>query len=123
MGLQLCLANIFKAMNLKASSRNLQAHFKKLDTLNWFLKVLPTEMIEWERMQSMDLQTLTLHIGSMDQLRNVMKRWQSYVTVVCTSCLQHRHRIVELSIDPDTDAKVILLSAASIMAEYYLRVI
>ena len=45
----------------------------------------------------------------MDHLRNVimMTRWQSYVTltVVCTSCLLHRHRMFEPSIDPGTTRK------------------
>ena len=56
MGLLLCLANMFKAM--KASSRDLQLQLKKMATPNWFPKVLPAKRIEWELLQSMDLQTL-----------------------------------------------------------------
>ena len=55
-GLQLYLANMFKAM--KASIQELQTQLKKNSTPNWFPKVLAAKKIEWERLQSMDLSTL-----------------------------------------------------------------
>ena len=55
-GLQLYLANMFKAMN--AFSWELQAQIEKTGTPNWFPKVLLAKNIELERLQSMDLHTL-----------------------------------------------------------------
>ena len=52
-GLQLYLANMFKAM--KASSREFQAQLEKMDTTNRFPEVLPAKKIEWELLQSMHL--------------------------------------------------------------------
>ena len=109
MGLQLYLAGMFKAV--KASCRELQAQLEQNCTPNRFPKVLPAKKIEWERLQSMDLRTLLASIC----ISGAREKWDSDNTVekICDdgvhiADLLFKVKTVERSINPGTDAKVIL---------------
>ena len=95
-----------------------QAQLVKMGTPNRFPKVLPAKKIEWERLQSMDLRTLSLCI------HEATEKWNDTVSDLC-DCVIMMHiadllfklRNVGRSILPGTDAEVILLPAACIMSE------
>ena len=116
MGLPLYLANMFKAM--KASCRELQAQLEKNSTPNWFPKILPAKKVEWERLQSMDLQTLLASIC----ISGAREKWNNTMEEICDdgmhiADLLFKLKTVERSINPGIYAKDILLPAASIMSE------
>ena len=107
---------MFKAM--KASGRELQAQLEKNGTPNRFPKVLPAKKVEWERLQSMDTRTLLASIC----ISGAREKWNNTVEKICNdgmhiADLLFKLRTVERSINPGTDAKVILLPAVCIMSE------
>ena len=107
---------MFKAM--KASGRELQAQLEKNGTPNQFPKVLPAKKVEWESLQSMDLHTLLASIC----ISGAREKWNNTVEKICNdgmhiADLLFKLRTVERSINPGTDAKVILLPAVCIMSE------
>ena len=103
---------------MKASGRELQSQLEKNGTPNRFPKVLPAKKVEWERMQSMDTRTLLASLC----IQGAREKWNATVEDICDEGMNigdllHKLRTVERSINPGTDAKVILLPGASIMSE------